>query len=110
MSNPELEYLDTQEVDPDYYYEGPYYEGPEGGADDILRSLGLPTEDDPEYKPGPRDYSRRNEGRWRLDHVDHVDQGGRSRRRRAHRARRSRKAMRAGTRRARRAARRASRR
>jgi len=104
MSNPELEYLDTLKVDPDYYYEGPYYEGPEGGADDILRSIGLPTEADPEYKPGPRSISSPNASRYGLDH------GGRSRRRRAHRARRSRKAMRAGTRRARRAARRASRR
>jgi hypothetical protein len=110
MSNQELEYLDTlppQELDPVNYYKGPYYEGPEGGADDILNMFGIPKEAETGYKPGPRDYSRQNEGRWRLDH------GGRSRRRRAHRARRSRKAMRAGTRRARRArraARRASRR
>ena len=107
MSNQELEYLDTlppQELDPVNYYKGPYYEGPEGGADEILRSLGLPTEADPEYKPGPRSISSPNASRYGLDH------GGRSRRRRAHRARRSRKAMRAGTRRARRAARRASRR
>ena len=104
MSNQNLEYLDTQEVDPDYYYEGPYYEGPEGGADDILRSIGLPTEADTGYKPGPGSIFSPNASRHGLDH------GGRSRRRRAHRARRSRKAMRAGTRRARRAARRASRR
>jgi hypothetical protein len=79
-----------------------YYEGPEGGADEVLNMFGIPTETEPGYKPTPR-YSSENEGLWRLDH------GGRSRRRRAHRARRSRKAMRAGTRRARRA-RRASRR